>query len=212
MQKNIDKAKAKYYKKYFDEHKENSKKQWQMINNLLGRNNTAKSINRLIDKKGDVINTSTAIAENFNDYFANIASNLKENSGNTQIHDHSIFLENPVSNSIYLREVTGSEVHEIIKNFKNKATQDVRMSSIKIANNSHGFTNILAKIIDKSFRDGVFPDQLKTARVVPVHKGGSKSDVENYRPISLLASFSKVYEKLMHYRILLFLESNNSIL
>ena len=209
--KHIDKAKAKYHKKYFDEHKDNSKKQWQMINSILGRKNRTKCVNKLIDKNGNLVNTPTAIADNFNDYFANIASNLKKNNGDSESCDHSIFLENSVSNSIYLRAVTGSEVYETIKNFKNKATQDIKMSSIKVANNSHGFTQILAKIINKSFRDGVFPDQLKNAKVVPIHKGGSKTDVENYRPISILASFSKVYEKLMHQRILLFLESNDSL-
>ena len=75
------------------------------------------------------------------------------------------------------------------------------MTSIKIANSSHRCSQILAKIIDKSFRDGIFPDQLKTAKVVPIHKEVSKTNVDNYRPISLLGSFSKIYEKLMHHRI-----------
>ena len=48
---------------------------------------------------------------------------------------------------------------------------------------------------------------MKVARAIPLHKEGSKSDVSNYRPISLLNSFSKIYEKLMHTRILEFLES-----
>ena len=52
---------------------------------------------------------------------------------------------------------------------------------------------------------------MKTARVTPIFKEGSKTNVENYRPISILNSFSKVYEKLMHNRLSNFLESNNSI-
>ena len=66
-------------------------------------------------------------------------------------------------------------------------------------------------IINMSFQQGVFPEQMKTAKVVPIHKEGSKTDVGNYRPISLLTSFSKIYEKLMHCRILKFLDSNNSL-
>ena len=66
-------------------------------------------------------------------------------------------------------------------------------------------------IINKSFQEGVFPDQMKSARVIPIHKEGSKSDVGNYRPISLLTSFSKIFEKVMHCRLLKFLESNNSL-
>ena len=60
-------------------------------------------------------------------------------------------------------------------------------------------------------QEGVFPDQMKTARVVPIHKEGSKSEVGNYRPISLLTSFSKIFEKLMHTRLLKFMDSNSSL-
>ena len=69
----------------------------------------------------------------------------------------------------------------------------------------------MADIINKSFTQGVFPEQMKVAKVVPIYKEGTKTDVGNYRPISLLTTFSKIYEKLMHCRILKFLESNNSI-
>ena len=66
-------------------------------------------------------------------------------------------------------------------------------------------------IVNKSFGQGIFPAQLKIAKVVPIHKEGSRADVGNTRPIFWLASFSKIYEKLMHCRILEFLESNNSL-
>ena len=136
----------------------------------------------------------------------------EENNRNfTGGHDHNQFFKNTVSNSIYLNQVTSDEVYNIINNFKNKSTLDIRISSLKIANTSIKFADTLAKIIDKSFTEGVFPEKLKSARVVPIHKEGSRTDVKNYRPITLLASISKVYEKLMHSRIINFLDSNNSL-
>ena len=75
--KHIDIAKLRYRKKYFDDYKDNSRKQWQMINELLNRRKRNIRVNKFIDKDGKVHNTPTAIAENFNEYFANIASNLK---------------------------------------------------------------------------------------------------------------------------------------
>ena len=73
-------------------------------------------------------------------------------------------------------------------------------------------TTHLGKHPNKSFQEGVCPVQIKTARVISIHKEGSKSDVSNYRPISLLTMFSKIfYEKFMHVRILTFLESNGSL-
>ena len=57
----------------------------------------------------------------------------------------------------------------------------------------------------------MFPSLLKTAKVIPIHKSGSRTDVHNYRPISLLSAFSKIFEKIMHKRITNFLESNGTL-
>ena len=100
------------------------------------------------------------------------------------------------------------EVYKVVKNFKNKSTLDTKISALKIANNPLNFTSILAEIINKSFNEGVFPQQLKTARVVLIFKEGSKTNVGNYRPISLLSSISKKIEKLMYNSIIEFLNFN----
>ena len=63
-------------------------------------------------------------------------------------------------------------------------------------------SDILAKFIYKCFRycidGGEYPNKLKHAELVPVHKRNSKSDEENYRPVSMLSNFSKVYEKILY--------------
>ena len=114
-------------------------------------------------------------------------------------------------NSIYLRPVSASEIHETVNKLKNKATLDTKICPMKIANSDFKFTETLAHIINTSFNQGIFPSALKNALVVPIHKGGCKTDVANYRPISLLSSFSKIFEKLMHTRVLQFLDSNGSL-
>ena len=214
--KHINTAKIKYRKAYFEKYKDDSKKQWQMINELLGRKRKSVSINKLTDCNGDISSTPASIANNFNTYFSNIASDLKskriDSQGRNGDEDyHQTYLKNSVSNTLFLSMVDASEVYEVIKNFKNKSTQDTKISALKIANTSYNFTNILACTINKSFHEGLFPEQMKTARVTPIFKEGSKTNVENYRPISILNSFSKIYEKLMHIRLSNFLESNNSI-
>ena len=67
----------------------------------------------------------------------------------------------------------------------------------------------LAFMIEFMFNFGVFPDLLKIARVVPIFKTGDKKLVENYRPISILSSISKVIEKLLKFRILSFLNKHD---
>ena len=60
-----------------------------------------------------------------------------------------------------------------------------------------------------SFTTGVFPDVLKVSKIIPLHKGGSTLEVNNFRPISLLSIFDKIIEKLMHKRLYDFLDEHN---
>ena len=55
---------------------------------------------------------------------------------------------------------------------------------------------------------GVYPDLLKIAKVIPIHKCGSTQDINNYMPISLLSIFDKIIEKLLHERLYNFLEEH----
>src|SRR6218665_3064216 len=59
----------------------------------------------------------------------------------------------------------------------------------------------LAAIINFSFSNGIIPDKLKIAKVIPIHKQALKDDVKNYRPISSLPFFSKFFEKSMYVRL-----------
>ena len=118
--------------------------------------------------------------------------------------------KNYISNSIYLNPTNSTEISQIIDELKVKATADINIASIKTANNSTPkFSETIADIINRSLIEGVFPSLLKTAKVVPVHKGGTKINIENYRPISLLSAISKIYEKVMYTRVYDFLSQNN---
>ena len=67
VDKHIKMSKSKYYKKYFEQYKDNSKKQWSMINSLLNRNTKKGGVSSLKDSDGNIVNTPSAIAEKFND-------------------------------------------------------------------------------------------------------------------------------------------------
>ena len=66
----------------------------------------------------------------------------------------------------------------------------------------------LSDMINVSFNKGIFPDFLKVANIIPVHKKGEKLDPNNYCPISLLSNISKLYEKAMHIQLTNFLIKN----
>ena len=100
-----------------------------------------------------------------------------------------------------------------IETLKVKATADINVASIKKADKiSTKFSEVTSDIINASLFEGIFPTAMKTTKAVPIHKGGPKIDIQNYRPISLLSAFSKIYEKVMYQRIYNFLSHNNILI
>ena len=70
----------------------------------------------------------------------------------------------------------------------------------------------LVKIFNVCMKDGYFPNELKIAKVIPLYKHkGSINDICNYRPISMLSVFSKIFEKLIHKEIMSFLDANSTL-
>ena len=67
----------------------------------------------------------------------------------------------------------------------------------------------LIYLFQLSLEKGVFPDDLKIAKVTPIYKANDNSDISNYRPISVLPRFSKILERLMYNRLYKYLKENN---
>ena len=111
-------------------------------------------------------------------------------------------MTNPVNNSLFLRPTDTEEVTKEINQLKNKATLDFRVPLLKHVKQE--LVDGLVIIINKPFQEGCFPELLKIAKVMPIHKGEDRTDPTNYRPISLLSVFDKILEKIMLNRLLNF--------
>ena len=68
----------------------------------------------------------------------------------------------------------------------------------------------LAEIMNMSVQTGVYPSKLKHAKVSPVYKTGDRTEPGNYRPISLLSVFNRLFKRLMHKRLTSFIEKKNT--
>ena len=67
----------------------------------------------------------------------------------------------------------------------------------------------LSDLINKSVENGIYPSKLKHAKIIPIYKKGDETDPTNYRPISLLSVFNRIFEKMMYNRLKYFLEKQN---
>lgn len=65
----------------------------------------------------------------------------------------------------------------------------------------------LTKCVNTCMESGTFPNSLKIAKVCPIYKSGSKFELSNYRPISVLPVISKIFEKVLHSRLETYLNS-----
>ena len=110
---------------------------------------------------------------------------------------------------MFLFQVTESEVEKVAKGLKNKLSAGIdEIPDYVVKQCIKLLKKPLANIYNASLESGIFPDQLKIAKVVPVYKKGDKKDVQNYRPIALLSAFSKLLEKLVYNRLMAFIEGN----
>ena len=112
-----------------------------------------------------------------------------------KIHsDHTNFqqyLTNPSKVEFIVRPVEPDEVCKLISSFKiNKALgpNSVPQQILSLVKNE--ISEPLTTLINMSFSSGVYPSKLKIAEIIPVHKSGSKLEVNNYRPISLLSNIN----------------------
>ncbi|XP_065650268.1 uncharacterized protein LOC136078422 [Hydra vulgaris] len=155
-----------------------------------------------------IVNKSL-VAETLNQFFVNIGPTLSSNIATTQSH-FSSYLTSTNLNVMSNYKLTEKELLDAVSLLKpNKSLGFDDISSNVIIKSIKQITIPLLHIFNLSLKQGVFPDNLKIAKVIPVLKSGDPSDVTNYRPISILSCFSKILERVMYNRLYSFLNVNN---
>ena len=208
----IDKAKNKYLGDKISECSGDSKKTWEIINNIRGiSKREIKPSFILNDQK---ITDRRIIANEFNKYFVSIAPKLNENykdNGITldELPLFSDYLPKACPSSIYLNDCNQYEIMEIIKELKNGKASDIPIHVIK--KSSGIISPYLANYFNHCMHTGIFPDELKLGKITPIYKKDNAELFENYRPISILPVFGKIFEKLIYQRLYSFLTSKGII-
>ena len=154
---------------------------------------------------GNSLSDPTVIANAFNNNFATIGSNLESNIPATDISFTS-YLRGSYPHTFVLFPTNANEIINIVNNFDNKSSagvDDIPVFLIKQVIES--IAEPLALVCNTSFETGRVPDLLKIAQICPIFKKGAKFDIQNYRPISILPTFSKIIEKLVSIRLLNFI-------
>ena len=188
-------AEINYYKWIFDNKKNNIKKLWEHVGQLLTPTKQArssKSISKLLVSGKEILGEKQ-IANALNDYFTNVAENLASNTP-TCTKSFKDYLKDPNPHSIFLQPTGSEELTETDKMKNKKSALDIfKISRIKYVKEE--ILNGLVIVINKSIEESIVPNLPKIAKVIPIHKKDDASLPGNYRPISLLSVFDKILEK-----------------
>ena len=200
--------KTNYYKNFFTEFKQYSKKIWNGINELISQKKNNKGQNINLYENGQFITNQQQVANKFNNFFTTIGGKLNDKIEDLGQH-FSKYMPEPMAKSFFLAPTTPGEIASEIKTLSESTSSDVPIKLIKIA--TPPMSNLVCHIYNHSFKTGNYPNKLKFATVTPVHKADSKMALNNYRPISVLPIFSKILERLVHKRLINFLVKNGAL-
>lgn len=150
------------------------------------------------------------IANAFNNYFTNLGPTLVKNIPHIKKTFQELLppLANP--HSFFLNPTTPNEITNIMKLMKPKTSHgydDITPKLVRLC--IPAISAPIAHIANLSMSSGVFPDNMKLAKVICIYKNDDPTRIINYRPISLLPTFSKVLERLVYNRLYTFLTKYN---
>ena len=116
--------------------------------------------------------------------------------------NHSHNCQDFCPHSFFLSPTNSEEVEAIIKTLKIKKSTlsgDIDIKFIKLA--CPIFSPLISDLFNLCVKTRVLPDDMKIFEAIPIVKQGSKMNCSNYRPISLLSSFRKIFEKIVYKRV-----------
>lgn len=192
-------SKKNYHDALISKADNKTKKMWQIINEKSGKNNSKQQI--VLNEDNKVLDIFQTV-EKFNNHFSQVGIN-QSNSFNQEIDYNYLFKKvDNVRDSLFLPPVTESDISCAIQKLKSSSSTGFdEISSILLKKCKTHILSPLAYLINISFLHGVFPTKLKQAVVTPLFKKGDPFDVDNFRAISVLSSFAKLYEMIMHDNI-----------
>lgn len=206
----LKKSKYKFFQNRINSSTNKNKTIWNIVNRETGRKlNFQNSITLCHDGRSH--NDPVVVSNLFVNYFSSIAElSLQNHFGNSF---SLICTTSSISeNSFFFYPVDVEEVMLVIKSLKNKKSTGIDHISVNILKTvSDIIAEHLAHLINLSVISGKFPTLLKLASVIPVLKRDDPSNVANYRPISVLSVFSKIFERIVYNRMLVFLNRFNLI-
>lgn len=184
----------------------NSRKTWNNINKILGKTNEKNCIETLLIG-GQIIDDSATISENMNSFFAEIGhiyANTLDSFPDDNVNMSRTLVYSNLN--LFLTPVSIQEMTDLVLGLDSNKGPGIDGITAEILKNCvHNLSPILVHILNNVFTSGKYPDELKIAKITPIFKDGDRLQPANYRPISVLPTLNKVFERAIQTRFVEFL-------
>ena len=202
LQRSKRTAKIMYYQNQFEKYKSDIRKTWATINELITKKSKNSDFPAHFFSNDRIITGDQDIANCFNNFFTNIGPNLAKEIPTPPNKAYTDFLRERITFSFQFSTVSTDHLLKIITKLKPKTSSGHdKISTILLKCISNEIISVLCLIINQSLSTGIFPDNLKIAKIIPIYKKEDPHLPDNYRPISLLPAISKVFEKVAFIQV-----------
>ncbi|XP_047141104.2 uncharacterized protein MAL8P1.12 [Hydra vulgaris] len=181
--------KKNYYTRLLDKFKNNTKRNWQIMNEITGRQKKCSgSLPQMVIVDNKRICEPKAIAHEFNKFFTDIGPKLANKNPYTKatFNDFLVQMDNCISSNELYSELTFYEFEKAFKSLKkNKANGADDINGNIVIECFEQLKDILFKVYEASIHQGVFPDQLKIAKITPILKEGDQTNISTDADLSI---------------------------
>ena len=199
-----------------------NKKFWKQVKPIIFSDKSPRNGNILLLEDDDIIRNPTKCAEIFNRYFISAIESLEIDRTlytNNKVYDSDpvelaikkyknhpsiikIHQEGHLNNNFSFTPISQQDIHDIINNIdSSKAYQKENIPPKILKDNVDICAMTLTSDVNNCLKNGIFPDNLKYGDITPIFKKDERLDKTNYRPISILPTLSKIYEKVIYHQM-----------
>ena len=183
------------------------------MNEIIGKTKDKGTVVNSLRSENMTLTKGKEIVNEFGKHFSRIGKTYAEKIATPDKYI-ALYLELIHRNqqSAYMTPTYETEIAKLIEKLPNKrSSSHDNIDNIMLKRLKEVLVEPLTLVFDASIKNGIFPMNMKTAEVVPLHKGGNREEKNNYRPISLLLTISKLLEKVVYKRVYTFLDSTNQL-
>ena len=187
---------------------------WNVVKPMISHKSIFKNDNIILKQNDDVITKPNEIVDCFNEYFINMAVHIGPDDSvpidddvfscveKYDNHDGIVNIrrqmENNNMNSFHFSNINVDTVQHHLQKLNLKKATGCDMLPAKLLKSGSGvFCNSVCHLMNMSINSSKFPNALKLAEICPVLKKGNNLEVNNYRPVSILNSMSKIFERVI---------------